>query len=196
MVGLEQVAGKRTRGYSMGMAQRLGIAAALLGDPAVVILDEPVNGLDPDGIRWIRGLLRGLAAEGRTVFVSSHLMSEMALTADQLVIVGRGRLLADVSMAEMTAASSAVRVRSPQAARLRGLLSSPGVAVTGDSDVLSVSGRSTDEIARTALTHGVLVTELTPVHASLEEAYLKLTHDDVEYQPTLTNTAATWRAAA
>ncbi|HYN96085.1 MAG TPA: ABC transporter ATP-binding protein, partial [Pilimelia sp.] len=166
------------------------------GDPAVVILDEPVNGLDPDGIRWIRGLLRGLAAEGRTVFVSSHLMSEMALTADHLIIVGRGRLVADVSTAEMTAASSAVRVRSPQAARLRGLLSAPGVAVTGDTDVLSVSGRSTDEIARTALTHDVLVTELTPVHASLEEAYLKLTHDDVEYQPTTPDTTATWRAAA
>ncbi|WP_433364655.1 ATP-binding cassette domain-containing protein [Actinoplanes sp. CA-142083] len=119
MVGLEQVAGKRTRGFSMGMGQRLGIAAALLGDPAVVMLDEPVNGLDPDGIRWIRGLLRGLAAEGRTVFVSSHLMSEMALTADQLIILGRGRLIADVSMAEMTAASAAVRVRSPQAAQLQ-----------------------------------------------------------------------------
>ena len=196
MVGLEQVAAKRTRSFSMGMAQRLGIAAALLGDPAVVMLDEPVNGLDPDGIRWIRGLLRGLAAEGRTVFVSSHLMSEMALTADHLVIVGRGRLLADVSMDEMTAASAAVRVRSPHATRLRSLLSGSGVGVTGDTDLLTVSGRSTDEIARIALTHGVLVTELTPMHASLEEAYLKLTHDDVEYQPTIPDTAATWRAAA
>ncbi len=195
MVGLGQVAGRRTRGYSMGMAQRLGIAAALLGDPAVVMLDEPVNGLDPDGIRWIRGLLRGLAAEGRTVFVSSHLMSEMALTADHLVIVGRGRLLADVPTAEMTAASAVVRVRSPQAARLRPLLDGPGVGVTGDRDALSVSGRSAEEIARIALTNGVLVTELTPVHASLEDAYMSLTHDDVEYQPA-DITAAAWRAAA
>jgi ABC-2 type transport system ATP-binding protein len=195
MVGLGQVAGRRTRGYSMGMAQRLGIAAALLGDPAVVMLDEPVNGLDPDGIRWIRGLLRGLAAEGRTVFVSSHLMSEMALTADHLVIVGRGRLLADVPTAEMTAASAVVRVRSPQAARLRPLLDGPGVGVTGDRDELSVSGRSAEQIARIALTNGVLVTELTPVHASLEDAYMSLTHDDVEYQPA-DITAAAWRAAA
>jgi ABC-2 type transport system ATP-binding protein len=195
LVGLDQVAGKRTRGFSMGMAQRLGIAAALLGDPAVVMLDEPVNGLDPDGIRWIRGLLRGLAAEGRTVFVSSHLMSEMALTADHLVIVGRGRLLADVPTAEMTAASAVVRVRSPQAVRLRSLLDGPGVGVTGDRDELSVSGRSAEQIARVALTNGVLVTELTPVHASLEDAYMSLTHDDVEYQPA-DITAAAWRAAA
>jgi ABC-2 type transport system ATP-binding protein len=202
MVGLRQVARKRTRGYSMGMSQRLGIAAALLGDPAVVMLDEPVNGLDPDGIRWIRGLLRGLADEGRTVFVSSHLMSEMALTADHLIIVGRGRLLADVSTAEMTAASAAVRVRSPQAARLRRLLAGPGVEIGVDRDDLSVSGRSAEEIARVALGNGVLVTELTPVHASLEEAYMSLTHDDVEYRPadltdrTDLTTATAWRAAA
>ncbi len=196
MVGLDQVAGKRTRGFSMGMAQRLGIAAALLGDPAVVMLDEPVNGLDPDGIRWIRGLLRSLAAEGRTVFVSSHLMSEMALTADHLIIVGRGRLLADVPTAEMTAASAVVRVRSPQAGRLRHLLDETGVDVSGDGEELSVSGRSAEEIARLALTNGVLVTELTPLHASLEEAYMALTHDDVEYQPAPDITAAAWRAAA
>ena len=183
MVGLSAVAGRRTKGFSMGMSQRLGIAAALLGDPAVVMLDEPVNGLDPDGIRWIRSLLRGLAAEGRTVFVSSHLMSEMALTADHLVIVGRGRLVADVSTAEMTAASSVVRVRSPHAGRLRDLLSASDAGVTGDSDVLSVTGRDSDEIARLALAHGILLTELTPVHASLEDAYMSLTHDDVEYQP-------------
>src|SRR6185295_12262446 len=127
MVGLHDVAGHRTRGFSLGMAQRLGIAAALLGDPAVVILDEPVNGLDPDGVRWIRQLLRDLAAEGRTVFVSSHLMTEMELTADQLVILGRGRLLADVSMQEMTAsASGQIRVRSPHAAALAGLLTADG----------------------------------------------------------------------
>jgi ABC-2 type transport system ATP-binding protein len=122
MVGLDEVARRRTRGFSLGMGQRLGIAAALLGDPAVIILDEPVNGLDPDGIRWIRSLLRGLAGEGRTVLVSSHLMSEMALTADHLVIVGRGRLLADVGMEQMTATSSLVRVRTPHAERLRALL--------------------------------------------------------------------------
>jgi ABC-2 type transport system ATP-binding protein len=199
MVGLSQVARKRTRGYSMGMSQRLGIAAALLGDPAVVMLDEPVNGLDPDGIRWIRGLLRGLADDGRTVFVSSHLMSEMALTADHLIIVGRGRLLVDVSTAEMTAASAVVRVRSPQAERLRHLLAGPGVEVGGDRDELSVSGRSADEIARVALGNGVLVTELTPLHASLEEAYMSLTHDDVEYRladPTDLTTATARRAAA
>ena len=130
-VGLDEVARKRAGGFSLGMGQRLGIAAALLGDPAVLVLDEPVNGLDPDGIRWIRGLLRGLAAEGRTVFVSSHLMSEMALTADHLVIIGRGRLLADVSMTEMTASTtSTVRVRSPRAADLVPLLSGPDLVVT------------------------------------------------------------------
>jgi ABC-2 type transport system ATP-binding protein len=184
MVGLDQVAAKRTRGFSLGMGQRLGIAAALLGDPAVVLLDEPVNGLDPDGIRWIRGLLRGLAAEGRTVFVSSHLMSEMALTAEHLIILGRGRLLADVSLAEMTAASTVVRVRSPQADTLQPLLGGSDVTVTRDGDLLSVTGRGTEEIARIAYAGSVLVSELTPVHASLEEAYLSLTHDQVEYQPT------------
>jgi ABC-2 type transport system ATP-binding protein len=183
LVGLGQVARKRIRGFSLGMGQRLGIAAALLGDPAVVLLDEPVNGLDPDGILWIRGLLRGLAAEGRTVFVSSHLMSEMALTADHLIVIGRGRLVADVSLAEMTATSSTVRVRSPEAGRLGDLLTGPQVSVTvEDPDVLSISGRSTEEIARTALAAGVLVTELTPLHASLEDAYLALTRDAAEYQ--------------
>jgi ABC-2 type transport system ATP-binding protein len=200
MVGLSAVAGKRTRGFSMGMGQRLGIAAALLGDPAVVILDEPVNGLDPDGIRWIRDLMRSLASEGRTVFISSHLMSEMALTADHLVILGRGRLLADVSLAAMTASSATVLVRSPQADRLRQLLTGPDVTVTGEHDTLSVTGRDTEQVARIALAHGVLVTELTAMHASLEEAYLSRTHDAVEYQPTTASPAdhatATWRAAA
>jgi ABC-2 type transport system ATP-binding protein len=191
LVGLQDVAARRTKGFSMGMAQRLGIAAALLGDPSVVMLDEPVNGLDPDGIRWIRGLLRGLAAEGRTVFVSSHLMSEMALTADHLVIVGRGRLLADVAMAELTAASSAVRVRADRPDRLRELLAAGGAGVSAAGDALSVTGRTTEQIARTAAAAGLLVTELTPLHASLEDAYLALTRDEVEYQP-----AATRRAAA
>ena len=183
LVGLSEVAGKRLRGFSLGMGQRLGIAAALLGDPCVVLLDEPVNGLDPDGILWMRGLLRGLAAEGRTVFVSSHLMSEMALTADHLVVIGRGRLVADVSLAEMTATSSAVRVRSPEAARLASLLAGPQVSVTVETpEVLSVGGSSTEEIARIALAAGLLVTELTPLHTSLEDAYLALTRDAAEYQ--------------
>jgi ABC-2 type transport system ATP-binding protein len=186
MVGLDEVAGRRTRGFSLGMGQRLGIAAALLGDPSVIMLDEPVNGLDPDGIRWIRGLLRGLAAEGRTVFVSSHLMSEMALTADQLVVVGRGRLIADVPMSEMTASSTVVRVRTPHAARLREVLRAPDVTITDDRGELSVTGRSAEQIAELAFTHHLLLQELTPVHTSLEDAYLALTRDDVEYQATTT----------
>jgi ABC-2 type transport system ATP-binding protein len=190
LVGLQDVAARRTRGFSMGMAQRLGIAAALLGDPSVIMLDEPVNGLDPDGIRWIRGLLRGLAAEGRTVFVSSHLMSEMALTADHLVVVGRGRLLADVAMAELTAASSAVRVRADRPDRLRELLAAGGAGVSAAGDGLSVTGRTTEDIARTAAAAGLLVTELTPLHASLEDAYLALTRDEVEYQPATARRAA------
>jgi ABC-2 type transport system ATP-binding protein len=182
LVGLSDVAGRRTRGFSLGMHQRLGIAAALLGDPAVLVLDEPVNGLDPDGIRWIRDLLRSLAAEGRTVFVSSHLMSEMALTADQLVVLGRGRVLADVSMAAMTAsATPVVHVRTPQADRLRRALAGPGVSVTDTEGGMSVTGRSSEQIAQAALDNHVLVSELTPRTVSLEDAYLALTRDDVEY---------------
>jgi ABC-2 type transport system ATP-binding protein len=184
LVGLTDVAGRRVGGFSLGMAQRLGIAAALLGDPAVILLDEPVNGLDPDGVRWIRQLLRSLAAEGRTVFVSSHLMSEMELTADQLVILGRGRLLADVSMQEMTAsASSQIHVRSPQAAELTRQLTAGGAVVRPDGDgVLSVTGTTSTTVAETALAAGLLVTELTPRHASLEEAYLALTEHDTPYR--------------
>jgi ABC-2 type transport system ATP-binding protein len=196
MVGLEQVATKRTRSFSMGMAQRLGIAAALLGDPAVVLLDEPVNGLDPDGIRWIRGLLRDLAGRGRTVFVSSHLMSEMALTADHLVIVGRGRLIADVPMEQMTATSTVVRVRTPQAQQLRGLLAAPDVTITDDHDGLAVTGRTADQISELAFTHRLRLQELTPVHTSLEDAYLALTRQDVEYHANPTATTTTRRAAA
>jgi ABC-2 type transport system ATP-binding protein len=172
MVGLQDVAHRRAGGFSLGMSQRLGIAAALLGDPRIILMDEPVNGLDPEGIRWIREFLRSLAAEGRTVFVSSHLMSEMALTADHLVIIGRGRLLADVSMAEMTASVvPVVHVRTPQPGDLAALL----------AGLLSVRGRTADEIARAALDHRLLVTELTPVHASLEDAYLALTHTETQY---------------
>ncbi len=185
LVGLDAVANKRTRGFSQGMGQRLGLAAALLGDPATVILDEPVNGLDPTGIRWIRQLLRNLAAEGRTVFVSSHLMSEMALTADHLVIIGRGRLLADTSVAEMTSGSTGVRVRTTGARRLRELIEGAEVTVTeSEPEVLTVTGRSSTEIAEVALAHGLLLSELTPLHASLEEAYLSMTRDAVEYHTT------------
>ncbi len=194
MVGLDEVARRRTRGFSLGMGQRLGIAAALLGDPAVILLDEPVNGLDPDGIRWIRGLLRDLAGQGRTVFVSSHLMSEMALTADHLVIVGRGRLIADVPMEQMTATSTVVRVRTPQGQRLRDLLAAPDVTITDDHGGLAVTGRTADQISELAFTHQLRLQELTPVHTSLEDAYLALTRHDVEYQAT--PTATTRRAAA
>jgi ABC-2 type transport system ATP-binding protein len=197
MVGLTQVARKRTGTFSLGMSQRLGIAAALLGDPSVVLLDEPVNGLDPEGIHWIRELLRGLAAEGRTVFVSSHLMSEMALTADHLVILGRGRLLADVSMADMTASvTPVVRVRTPRAGELHQLLSGAGVVVESpEPGLLSISGRSNEDIAHIALAHGIPLYELTPIHASLEEAYLSMTKDDVEYHATTAGTSL-GRAAA
>ena len=197
LVGLSDVAGKRTRGFSLGMGQRLGIAGALLGDPETLILDEPVNGLDPDGIRWVRELLRSLAAEGRTVFISSHLMSEMALTADHLVVLGRGRLLADVSLEEMTAASAVVRVRTPSADRLAALLAGPGVQVDRDGpDRLSVTGRDSRFIGETALAAGIALHELAPAHESLEEAYLALTHDAVEYQTTTTTSAAETRRAA
>ena len=183
-VGLDEVASKRAGGFSLGMGQRLGIAAALLGDPAVLVLDEPVNGLDPDGIRWIRGLLRGLAAEGRTVFVSSHLMSEMALTADHLVIIGRGRLLADVSMTEMTASTtSTVRVRSPRIAELVPLLSGPDLIVTAQgADTLSISGLSSATIAETAFAQGIVLHEVTSINVSLEDAYMALVQDHIEYQ--------------
>jgi ABC-2 type transport system ATP-binding protein len=183
MVGLEDAAARRVRGFSLGMSQRMGLAAALLGDPAVVLLDEPVNGLDPEGIHWIRGVLRGLAAEGRTVFVSSHLMSEMELTADRLLVVGKGRLLADVSMADMTASvEPVVRVRTTEPDRLAALLSGTDVTVTRtEPGVLSVTGRSAAEVGRVAFDQRVLVEELTPIHPSLEEAYLAMTSEHVEY---------------
>jgi ABC-2 type transport system ATP-binding protein len=184
LVGLTDVAGRRVGSFSLGMAQRLGIAAALLGDPGVILLDEPVNGLDPDGVRWIRQLLRNLAAEGRTVFVSSHLMSEMELTADHLVILGRGRLLADVSMQDMTAsASGQIHVRTPHGAELARLLTAEGASVRpAGGDLMSVTGTSSTRVAQTALSSGLLLTELTPQHASLEDAYLALTEHDTQYQ--------------
>jgi ABC-2 type transport system ATP-binding protein len=187
LVGLGEAAGRRAGKFSLGMGQRLGLAAALLGDPATIMLDEPVNGLDPDGILWIRNLLKSLAAEGRTVFVSSHLMSEMALTATQLIVVGRGRLIADVSVAELTHANrTSVRVRSPQAAQLRDVLAGPQVTITSvEAGVLTITGLDSEAIGRAAAHHGVVLYELVPQSASLEEAYMELTRDDVEYRASM-----------
>jgi ABC-2 type transport system ATP-binding protein len=185
MVGLESVARRRAGGFSLGMAQRLGIAAALLGDPATVVLDEPVNGLDPDGVLWVRTLLKTLAAEGRTVLVSSHLMSEMAVTADHLVIIGRGRLLADTSVEELIAriAVGSVVVRSPHATDLRELLVGQGATVTNAAPgVLQVGGLTAEQIADLAVERRLALHELAPERASLEQAYMQLTRDAVEYR--------------
>jgi ABC-2 type transport system ATP-binding protein len=185
LVGLRDVARRRVGGFSLGMGQRLGVAAALLGDPATLVLDEPVNGLDPEGILWIRTLLRALAAEGRTVFVSSHLMSEMALTADHLIVIGRGKLIADVSVREFTdlASRRVVRVRTPEATRLRDLLVGADVTVTSpEPQVLEVAGLSSEEIGKAACAAAVPLIELTPVQASLEEAFMEITQDAVEYR--------------
>jgi ABC-2 type transport system ATP-binding protein len=184
LVGLADVARKRVGAFSLGMGQRLGIASAMLGDPATVILDEPVNGLDPEGIRWVRDLLKGLAAEGRTVFLSSHLMSEMQLTADHLIVIGRGRLIADASMAELTrsATTTLVRVRTPQAERLSAALAGPDVTVASpEADVLEVLGMSSEEIGAVALGAGIVLHELTPQQASLEESFMAMTRDAVEF---------------
>jgi ABC-2 type transport system ATP-binding protein len=184
LTGLESVADRRVKGFSLGMKQRLGIALALLGDPPVLMFDEPVNGLDPEGVHWIRQLFKSLAAEGRTVFVSSHLMSEMALTAEHLIIIGRGRLLADLPTAEFIEANARgdVLVRSPRPGDLAGLLSAQGatVATEGD-DGLAVSGLDAAAIAGLAAARDIPVHELTPRHASLEQAYLDITKDSVEY---------------
>jgi ABC-2 type transport system ATP-binding protein len=184
MVGLEKVAKKRAGKFSLGMGQRLGIAAALLGDPQVLLFDEPVNGLDPEGILWVRNLLKGLAAEGRTVFVSSHLMSEMALTADQLVVIGRGRLIAAGSTSEFIAESSGrfVRVRSPQRDELEALLRSKGALVRRETDgALAVSAMPAPAIGDLAGANGMVLHELAPQSASLEEAFMELTRDSVEF---------------
>ncbi|MGW4911882.1 ABC transporter ATP-binding protein [Streptomyces sp. NPDC004270] len=187
LAGLHEVAHKRVGAFSLGMGQRLGIAAALLGDPAVVMLDEPVNGLDPEGVRWVRELLRGLAAEGRTVMLSSHLMSEMAQTADRLVVVGRGRLLAETTvdaLVERTEGSGTkgVRVATGEPARLRSLLAAPGVTVTStDAERLVVSGLDTRRIGQVAAEHQVPLYELVTESVSLEEAFMHLTQDAVEY---------------
>jgi ABC-2 type transport system ATP-binding protein len=184
LTGLGPVAGKRVGGFSLGMGQRLGIAAALLGDPHTIILDEPVNGLDPEGVLWVRTLTRQLAAEGRTVFLSSHLMSEMAQTADHLIVIGRGRLIADAPMREILdgGARARIRVRTEEPARLVDLLTSAGGHVmTGTTDAFETTGLTTRQIARIALDHHVLVHELLALQASLEDAYMELTKDDVEY---------------
>jgi ABC-2 type transport system ATP-binding protein len=184
LVGLTHVADKRVGSFSLGMGQRLGIASALLGDPHTLILDEPVNGLDPEGILWIRTLLRSLAAEGRTIFVSSHLMSEMSQTATHLIVIGQGRLIADASVAEFTAAAgrSVVRVRSEEAPRLHDLLAADGVSVTStERDLLTVTGLSSAEIGKVAAEARIALIELTPQQASLEEAFMELTRDAVEF---------------
>ena len=184
MVGLREVARKRVGKFSLGMGQRLGIATALLGDPHTLLLDEPVNGLDPEGIHWIRGLLKGLAAEGRTVFVSSHLMSEMSLTADHLIVIGRGRLIADLSVEEFLrrASKKAVRVRTPQATALRDLLAGPDVIIESVADgALDVAGLTAEQVGEAAAAHGIVLHELSPQQASLEEAFMELTSEDVEF---------------
>ncbi|MCC2336140.1 ABC transporter ATP-binding protein [Cellulomonas wangsupingiae] len=188
LTGLGPVARKRAGQFSLGMGQRLGIAAALLGDPQTLILDEPVNGLDPEGVLWVRTLLRGLAAEGRTVFLSSHLMSEMALTADHLIVIGRGRVVADAPVADVVALAGPplVRVRTPDVRRLAALLATaPGVELTSTGpDLLDISGATAPQVAAAAASAGVVLHELAPVQASLEDAYLQLTGDDVEYRST------------
>ena len=185
LAGLETVAGRRAGGFSLGMTQRLGVAAALLGDPRVLLLDEPVNGLDPDGVAWIRGLLRSLAAEGRTVFVSSHLMSEMENTADHLVVIGRGKLIADEPLAALTRAAAAghVRVRSPARDRLARLLRREGAgAAPGAGGSLTVTGASAAEVGELAARHGIALHELVATAATLEEAFMELTRDATEYR--------------
>ncbi len=184
IVGLSAVARKRAGTFSMGMGQRLGIAAALLGDPAVLLFDEPVNGLDPEGIRWVRNLLRNLAAEGRTVFVSSHLMSEMSLTADHVVVIGRGRLIAEQPMGDFLAQRSVdvVTVRSPKADHLRELMVRAGARVEHRADgAFSVSGLSAAAVGDLAGRHGVTLHELTPEAASLEDVFMELTRGAVEF---------------
>ena len=193
LVGLTDVARKRTKGFSLGMGQRLGIAATLLGDPAVLMFDEPVNGLDPEGILWIRNLMKALAVEGRTVFVSSHLMSEMEHTADHLIVIGRGKLLADCTMEEFIARSSGqtVRVRTPQPDLLakavsevaaRAAATSAAGAATNPDGSLTVHGLTAAQVGDLAFEHGVRLHELTVVRASLEEAFMELTADSVEYR--------------
>ena len=186
LVGLTDVAGKRSRGFSLGMRQRLGIAAALLGDPQILMFDEPVNGLDPEGILWIRTLMRSLAAEGRTVLVSSHLMSEMEYTADHLLVIGRGRLIADCGMAEFIARGSgqAVLVRTPQPDLLARAVATAGVHVSPGQDEgqLEIRGLTEEQVSDLAFAHGIRLYHLAPTKVSLEHAFMELTADSVEYR--------------
>jgi ABC-2 type transport system ATP-binding protein len=191
-VGLTSVAGRRAGKFSLGMSQRLGIAATLLGDPGVLLFDEPVNGLDPEGIRWVRHFLRGLAADGRTVFVSSHLISEMSLTADRLIVIGRGRLIAETAVADFVARSGrgAVKLVTPDPAAFTRALMDAGAQVTdGDQGSLTVAGPSAAQIGDLAHRDGLRVHELTPITASLEDAFMELTRDEVEYRPSVTSAA-------
>src|SRR5579864_7373754 len=184
LVGLSEVAKKRSKGFSLGMSQRLGIAATLLGDPKVLMFDEPVNGLDPEGILWIRNLMKALAAEGRTVFVSSHLMAEMENTADHLIVIGRGKLIADCSMSEFIARSSgaAVRVRTPMADDLIKFVTAAGATTVIDDDgAIEVRGMTAEAVGDIAFEQAIKIHELTTVHASLEEAFMELTASSVEY---------------
>ena len=185
LVGLTEVARKRAKGFSLGMGQRLGIAAALLGDPQILMFDEPVNGLDPEGILWIRNLMKALAAEGRTVFVSSHLMSEMENTADHLLVIGRGKLIADCTVDEFIAANSqqTVRVRTPQQDQLAKLVATAGGTVRENGDgMMVVSGLDVSEVGDLAYENSIRLHELSPLHASLEEAFMELTASSVEFR--------------
>jgi ABC-2 type transport system ATP-binding protein len=193
IVGLSSVARKRCRGLSLGMKQRLGIAGALLGDPGILMFDEPVNGLDPEGVRWIRNLMKSFAAEGRTVFVSSHLMSEMQHTADHLIVIGRGKLIAACPVGEFISRSAdhVVRVRTPQAGALSGVLAEAGgdaqdeeTSGPGPDGVLTVRGLSVDRIGDLAFEHGIRLHELTLSEGSLEEAFMELTAEGVEFRGT------------
>jgi ABC-2 type transport system ATP-binding protein len=184
LVGVSAVAKKRTRGFSLGMGQRLGIASALLGDPGILMFDEPVNGLDPEGILWIRNLMKRLASEGRTVFVSSHLMAEMENTADHLLVIGRGRMIADCTVQEFIARNSvlAVRVRTPDVLRCAEAIVADGGAVAPDGDgILLVTGLAMQRIGDLAFDHGIRLHELAPLQASLEQAFMELTKDSVEF---------------
>ena len=192
LAGLDSVAGKRVGGFSLGMGQRLGIATALLGDPATVILDEPVNGLDPEGVRWVRTLMRNLAAEGRTVLLSSHLMSEMAQTADRLIVIGRGKILADDSISNIIsgATHSVTRVRTPDTERLMATIAGPSVVVAVLADgAMEIAGLTAEQVAVAASAAGIVLYEVASVFGSLEEAYIALTAGDVEYRSS--DTAAT-----
>ena len=193
MTGLTDVARKKVGGFSLGMGQRLGIAAALLGDPQTVILDEPVNGLDPEGVVWVRNLVKYLASEGRTVFLSSHLMSEMAVTADHLIVIGRGRIIADAPIQDIINGKGRIRtrVRTDQPDQLMHLLAGDGVSVElKENELLEVAGLDPRQIARAALDSRVMIYELTPLQASLEEAYMDLTKDEVEYHSLIATGAA------